>query len=110
MLPSLSIFRLASGLSSSAALIRRRQMSCIYVGRLEPQKYAAIIHFHPGMTLREIIDRTPFKGTAVLVHVLRAEDPRSMYYFLVGASEQSDYKIKNQDMIWLLEDAPVIQT
>jgi hypothetical protein len=83
---------------------------CVYVGRIEPHKYAAIIHFHTGMTLREIIDQTPFKGTAVTVHVLRAKRPISMYYFRVGASEQPDYQIKNQDMIWLYEDGPVIQT
>ena len=82
--------------------------SCIYVGRLVPKKYAAILQFHKGMTLREVIDQTPFKGTAVMVRVLRAERRISTYVFRVGASEKPDYEVKDQDMIWLYEDGPVI--
>ncbi len=80
----------------------------IFVGRVVPKEYAGIIRFHKGITLREIIDQTPFKGTAVMVCVLRAEWRMPGHVFRVTAKEKPDYEIKDLDMIWLFEDGPVI--
>ena len=80
----------------------------VFVGRVGPKKYAGVIRFHNGITLREIFDQTPFKGTAVMVCVLRADHRNSPNVFRVAASEKPDYQVKNMDMIWLYEDGPVI--
>jgi len=80
----------------------------VFVGRVVPKKYAGVIRFHTGITLREIIDQTPFKATAVMVCVLRADRRASPKVFRVTASEKPDYEVKNMDMIWLYEDGPVI--
>jgi hypothetical protein len=80
----------------------------IFVGRMVPKKYAGIIHFHKGITLREIIDQTPFKGTAVMVCVLRGDRRTLPNVSRVAPSEKPDYEVKNMDMIWLYEDGPFV--
>src|SRR5215510_5033384 len=86
----------------------RPKGKCTYVGRVVPRKYAAVFHFYKQMTLRDVIDQTPFKGTAVMVQVLRAESRTSSYVFRVGPSEKPKYRVKSQDMIWLYEDDIVV--
>jgi hypothetical protein len=80
----------------------------VFVGRLVPKEYAGVIHFHKGITLREIIDQTPFNKTAVMISVLRADRRTSPNVFRVAASEKPDYEVKNMDMIWLYKDGPII--
>jgi hypothetical protein len=80
----------------------------IFVARFGPQRYAAILEFHQGMTLREIIDQSPFKGTTVIVHVLWAERQTSDEYLKIRASEKPKYKLKNLDVILLYENGPII--
>jgi hypothetical protein len=43
----------------------------LFLGRVVPQEYAAIVQYHRGISLREIIDQTQFKGTTVNICVLR---------------------------------------
>jgi hypothetical protein len=80
----------------------------IFVGRVVPKEYAGIIRFHNGMTLREVVDQTPFKGTAVMVYVLRGGRTEIGTPFRVAPADRPDYEIRSLDMIWLYEDGPVV--
>lgn len=89
----------------------------IFVGRQMPEDqpdYAAFLRFRKGITFREVIDQTPFKGTAVCVCILPRYDkggrpPKKPFRVLrVAPSERPRYKLKNFDMIWLYEDGPVL--
>ena len=82
----------------------------VFVGRVWTPQYAGILHFHKGMTLREVIDQTPFKGKTVQVLVLRAESRFSERYITVGPSEKPSYEVKALDMIWLYDPGPIINT
>jgi hypothetical protein len=82
----------------------------MFVGRFWPPKYAAILRFHKGITLREIIDLTPFKGKVVQVLVLRADTPMSDHYITISPSDRPDYEIKALDVILLYDDGPIAQT
>ena len=52
----------------------------MFVFRWVPPKYAAIIRFHQGITLREVIDQTPMKGKTVFVEVMRTQPLKSGHY------------------------------
>jgi hypothetical protein len=80
----------------------------LFLGRVVPQKYAAIIRYHRGITLREIIDQTPFKGATVHVCVLRPHVDATTNIILVKPTDQPKFEIKPLDMIWLYDDGPVI--
>jgi hypothetical protein len=82
----------------------------VFVGRIWTPQYAGILRFHKGMTLREIIDQTPFKGKTVQVLVLRAQTRFSDHYITIGPQEKPDYEIKPLDMIWLYDPGPIINT
>jgi hypothetical protein len=73
-----------------------------------PEKYAAIIQFHKGMSLRELIDQTPFKRKRVIVHVSRAERRTSNEYLSVWPSERPHYELKDLDLIILYKDGEAI--
>jgi hypothetical protein len=75
----------------------------IFVGRPSPG-YAAIVHFRKGITLREIIDQTPFKGTVLTVCVLRPHtDPSKHLFRKVLPTDKPSLEINQEDMIWLYE-------
>src|ERR1035437_3581037 len=82
----------------------------VFVGRIWTPQYAGILRFHKGMTLRDVIDETPFKGKPVQVLVLRAGTRFSEHYITVGPSEKQNYEIKPLDMIWLYDPGPIINT
>ena len=82
----------------------------VFVGRIWSPQYAAVIRFQKGMTLRELIDQTPFKGKTVQVLVLRAETRFSDHHITVGPREKPNYKIKALDMIWLYDPGPIVNT
>ena len=80
----------------------------LFLGRVVPQKYGAIISYHRGITLREIIDQTPFKGTTVHACVLRPHVDAATNIILVKPTDLPKFEIKPLDMIWLYDDGPVI--
>jgi hypothetical protein len=71
----------------------------IFLCRAGPQKYAAIIRYHQGITIREIIDQTPFKNTTVVVCVVRPKTDPSI--ISVKPSDSPKFEIEALDMIWL---------
>jgi hypothetical protein len=87
----------------------------LFVGRFASPKYAAIIPFHRGMTLREIIDQTPLKGKVVFVCAMWPDylktGPFTRHaYIRVRPSENPDYEVKSLDVIWLYDDGPLVDT
>ena len=80
----------------------------LFLGRIDPQKYAAIIRYHRGITLREVIDQTPFKGTTVVACILRPHVDPATNMILVKSTDQPKFEIEPLDMIWLYDDGPVI--
>jgi hypothetical protein len=86
----------------------------IFVFRWVAAKYAGIMRFHEGISLREIVDQTPLKGKVLQIIVMRTEPLRSGQYTTrhcisrVGPFERPDYKLKRQDLIWLLDQDQVI--
>jgi len=81
----------------------------LFVGHIESPRFANVLHFRPGITLREIIDQTPLKGKVVFVQVLRLDylktGPFTRYaYIRVGSSENPNYEVKSQDVIWLRDE------
>jgi hypothetical protein len=82
----------------------------VFVGRIWSPQYAGVLGFHTGMTLREVIDQTPFKGETVQVLVLRPETRFSDHYMTIGPREKPNYEIKALDMIWLYDPGPIVNT
>jgi hypothetical protein len=62
------------------------------------------------MTLREVIDQTPFKGKTVQVLVLRAETRFSDHFMTIEPREKPKYELKALDMIWLYDPGPIVNT
>lgn len=82
----------------------------IFVGRIWEPQYAGILRFQKGMTLREVIDQTPFKGKTVQVLVLRPGTRFNHHYITVGPTEQPKSEVKPLDMIWLYDPGPIVET
>ena len=82
----------------------------VFVGRIWSPQFAVILHFHKGMTLREVIDQIPFKGKEVQVLVLRAETRFSDNFMTIRPREKPKYEIKPLDMIWLYDPGPIVST
>jgi hypothetical protein len=85
----------------------------IFIGRMDSPRYASIVRFKKGITLRELIDQTPFKGKEVLVCVMRPDrlktGPFTRHaYIKIGPSDGPDYEVKGLDVIWLHDDGPII--
>jgi hypothetical protein len=82
----------------------------IFVGRIWEPQYAGILRFQKGMTLREVIDQTPFKGKTVQVLVLRPGMRVSHHYITIGPTEKPKSEVKPLDMIWLYDPGPIVET
>jgi hypothetical protein len=79
----------------------------LFVGRVVPHEYASIIHYHKGITLREIVDQTPFQGTTVVVCVLRPKVDPWTNIITIKPSEKPQFVVNALDMIWIYDDGPV---
>jgi len=86
------------------------QAERIFVGRIWEPQYAGILRFGRGMTLREVIDQTPFKGKTVQVLVLRPGRRISHDYITVGPSDKPKIQLEPLDMIWLYDPGPIVET
>jgi hypothetical protein len=87
----------------------------LFVGRMNTPKYADILPFREGITIREIIDRTPLKGKIVQVCVMwpdRISKSGVSFtrhkYITVRPSDAPDYEVKNSDVIWLYDDGVIV--
>ncbi len=80
----------------------------LFVGRFDPPKWASILLFRKGITLREIIDGTPLRGRTVVVRVMRRDDSpfTRPAYIKVEPSDKPTYELKPLDVIWLYDDYP----
>jgi hypothetical protein len=82
----------------------------LFVGRWIAPQYAGIISYHKGVTLREVIDQTPFKGTAVHIRIYRPDSQRSYTRIEVGPKDKPRFKLRRLDMIWFEGEGPQIDT
>ncbi len=87
----------------------------MFVFRWVSPRYAAIVRFHEGITLREIIDQTPRKGKMVYAVVMRTEPLKAGHYTTrrgvkVGPKDKPRFELKRQDVIWLLDDEVIVET
>jgi hypothetical protein len=74
----------------------------LFVGRMETPRYADIVPFHKGITIREIIDRTPLKGKIVQICVMWPDRITKSgvsftrhKYITVRPFDTPDYEVKN---------------
>lgn len=81
----------------------------LFLGRVVPQKYAAIIQYHVGISIREIIDQTPFKGTTVNVCVLRPHVDPTTNLMHVAPTDTPKFEVKPLDMIWICDSGPSLE-
>ena len=86
----------------------------LFVGRMVSPRYAGIIRFHKGITLREIIDGTPLKGKTVLICVMWPDSTKMgpftrHAYIKVEPSDKPNYELKPLDVILLKDDGQLIE-
>ena len=69
--------------------------------------YASILRYDKSISLRKIIDGTPFKGTTVTILVMRPDDANRKvggFFAKVKPSDKPDFKLKPLDVIWIYTD------
>ena len=95
--PSYNECRKSVELLCSTNLILKSER--IFLSRSAPQKFAAIIHYHRGVTIREIVDQTPFKDTAVRIVVLRPKVDPWTNIINVKPKENPKFEVNALDVI-----------
>jgi hypothetical protein len=78
--------------------------------RVMATREAIIVRFHKGITLREIIDQSSFKGKTAWVSVLRADHPILESRTRVGRNEKPKDEVKPLDLIVINDNGEVINT
>jgi hypothetical protein len=69
---------------------------------------ASIFKFHKGITLREIIDQTSFKGKTAWVCVLRTSHPVLDHMTRVDRKDKPKDEVKPQDLILLSDNGMIL--
>ena len=88
----------------------------LFVGSFITKPYfATIIRFHEGLTLRQIIDQTPLKRKTVLACVMWPDKTTTMPFtrsfdVTVGPMDRPNFVLHKLNVIWLLDDGPIINT
>ncbi len=82
----------------------------LFAGRWIAPQYAGIFPYHKGITLREIIDQTPFKGTTVHIRIYRPDSQRSYTRIEVGPRDKPRFELRRLDMIWFEGEGAQIDT
>ncbi len=63
---------------------------------------AAVLRYRKGLSIREIIDQTRFRGTNAAVTVLRSKKPGTpVFNAVVSADDRPGFKLKPRDMVWV---------
>ena len=77
----------------------------VFIGHGSASDYATILRYHKSISLREIVDQTPFKGKTVYVIVMR---PDGMSRDIaVKPSETPKFDVKPLDVIWIYDQIPI---
>jgi hypothetical protein len=76
----------------------------IFLGHNYSGDYASIVRYHKGISLREIVDQTPFKSKTVYVVVLRPEWMSN--YTVVKPNEKVKFEVKPLDVVWIYDQPP----
>jgi hypothetical protein len=71
--------------------------------------HPSIVRFHHGITLREIIDLTSFKGKTAWICVLRSSHPVLDHWTRVGRKDKPKDEVKPQDLILLNDNGMIIE-
>lgn len=79
----------------------------IFLGHNYSGDYASIVCFHKGISLREIVDQTPFKDGTVSVIVMR---PGWMSHdIVIKPTEKVEFEVKPLDVVWIYNQVPVFE-
>jgi hypothetical protein len=61
--------------------------------------------YHKGISLREIVDQTPFKDRTVSVIIMR---PRWMGQdIVIKPTEKVEFEVKPLDVVWIYDQTPI---
>ena len=67
-----------------------------------PPAFVGILRYRDGLSIRDLIDQTRFRGTNAVVIVLRSQRPaKPVFDGLVAASEKPKFALKPLDMVWV---------
>ncbi len=67
-----------------------------------PAAFVGILRYRDGLSIRDLIDQTRFRGTNAVVIVLRSERPATpVFDGLVAATERPKFALKPLDMVWV---------
>jgi hypothetical protein len=94
----------------------------IFVASSSPSEYAVIVQYRKGITLREIINQTPFQNAKLMIHVMRpnkSEDkwfqnatpllsnkPMNEVLKTLAPLDTTDFEVKKGDVIVLIDVTP----
>jgi hypothetical protein len=82
-----------------------RQDERIFLGHNYSGDYANIVSYHKGISLREIVDQTPFKDRTVSVIIMR---PRWMGQdIVIKPTEKVEFEVKPLDVVWIYDQTPI---
>ena len=77
---------------------------CVFIGHDASPQYAAKIPFHQGITLREIIDQTPYsKGKAIIwiMHEHPKKTETSGEFITVKPTDKPEFEVRESDVLWI---------
>ena len=77
----------------------------IFLGHNNSGDYASIVHYHNGISLREIVDQTPFKDKTVSVIVMRPEWMSNN--IVIKPTEKVAFEVKPLDVVWIYDQTPI---
>ncbi|HTX20795.1 MAG TPA: hypothetical protein VMD27_02885 [Candidatus Aquilonibacter sp.] len=68
--------------------------------------YDYILHYHDGITLRDVVDATRYRSSnEVFVVVVRNNSPKGPVFFdYVKATERPKFKLREQDVVLLMTE------
>ena len=104
--------RIAEHCPSSGVLPEK----AVFIGRWQSPEFARIIEFKKGILLRDIIDQTPVKNRPVTVCVMRSVHLKSgriiteKHWLSASPLDKPVYGIRANDIIWLYDKGPILET
>jgi hypothetical protein len=77
----------------------------IFLGHNYSGDYTSIILYHNGISLREIVDETPFKDKTVYVIVMRPKSTSND--IAIKPTEKIKFEVKPLDVVWIYDQPPI---
>ena len=69
-----------------------------------PPSFVGILRYREGLSIRDLIDQTRFRGTNAVVIVLRSQQPATpVFDAQVAATERPRFALKPLDMVWVCQ-------